>query len=219
MTRKLFWEDPYRRALQTRITGVSGAWVRVAETIFYALSGGQESDAGTIAGQAVLEARKDGKEITYRLAPDHGLSVGDAVAMAIDWTRRYRLMRLHFAAELVLELVYRDFGPVEKTGAHIAEEKARIDFAWDGSIAAIIPHLEERVRAIVAADLPIESAFSDLAAQRRYWRIEGFAQVPCGGTHLTRTSEVGAITLKRKNPGKGRERIEVVLRPPDGREV
>jgi Ser-tRNA(Ala) deacylase AlaX len=39
-------------------------------------------------------------------------------------------MRLHLAAELVLELVYRALPGVEKTGAHIAADKARIDFAW-----------------------------------------------------------------------------------------
>ena len=43
----------------------------------------------------------------------------------------------------------------------------------------------------------------------RYWEIEGFARVPCGGTHLKRTGEVGNIALKRKNIGKGKERIEV----------
>lgn len=211
MTKKLFWEDPYRTELQTRITSVSKDTVTVAQTIFYAFSGGQESDTGTIGGHAVIEARKDGRAIYYTLAPEHGLSAGDAVAMTIDWTRRYRLMRLHFAAEVVLELVNRDYGPVEKTGAHIAEEKARIDFAWGGNIAEIFPILDKHARSIFDADLPIASAFANEAAERRYWRIEGFAEVPCGGTHLRRTGEVGAIKLKRKNPGKGQERIEVSL--------
>ncbi len=120
-------------------------------------------------------------------------------------------MRLHFAAEVVLELVYRDFGPVEKTGAHIAEDKARIDFAWDASIADILPAVAERAHAVFEANLPIISAFSDEARERRYWRVHGFAEVACGGTHLKRSGEVGAIRLKRRNPGKGRERIEITL--------
>ena len=211
MTTKIFWVDPYRTGLETVVTEVEGNTVSVAETIFYALSGGQESDAGTIGGHRVLGACWDGSEIRYTLRPDHGLALGDTVSIAIDWRRRYRLMRLHFAAEVVLELMYRDFGPVEKTGAHIAEDKARIDFAWDGSIADILPVLSERAHEIFDANLPIESAFSDETAERRYWRVEGFAQVPCGGTHLKRTAEVGAIRLKRKNPGKGRERVEITL--------
>ena len=47
MVAKLFWQDPYRISLDTRIVAVDGEWVRLEETIFYAFSGGQESDAGT----------------------------------------------------------------------------------------------------------------------------------------------------------------------------
>jgi Ser-tRNA(Ala) deacylase AlaX len=210
-TRKVFWEDPYLTRLDTRIATVEGDMVTVEATIFYALSGGQESDAGTIGDRSVLAARKDGRRILYTLAADHGLKPGDPVTIAIDWERRYRLMRLHFAAELVLELVYRHLQPVEKIGAHIAADKARIDFRWDGNIAAVLPGLAAEARAIIAGDQPILSAFSDGAAERRYWKIREFAEVPCGGTHLRRTGEIGSIALKRRNIGKGKERIEITL--------
>ncbi len=71
MTRKIFWEDPYLTHLETRITGLKGDEITVEETIFYAQSGGQDSDFGTIGGKAVLEARKDGQEIRYRLEGNH----------------------------------------------------------------------------------------------------------------------------------------------------
>ena len=61
------------------------------------------------------------------------------------------------------------------------------------------------------ADLPIVSAFADEAAERRYWEIAGFARVPCGGTHPRRTGEIGEVVLKRRNVGRGIERIEVRL--------
>ena len=211
MTEKVFWQDPYRTALDACITGVDGNDVTVDRTIFYALSGGQESDRGTFGTVPVLTARRQDKEIVYTLADGHGLAPGDAVAMTIDWARRYRLMRLHFAAELVLELAYRKLDPITKIGAHIAEDKARIDFAWDRNIAAHFPDLEQEANAVVAADHAIVSAFSDEAAERRYWQIPGFARVPCGGTHLRRSGEVGTIALKRKNIGKGKERIEITV--------
>ena len=132
---KLFWQDPYQSRLDTHVAGVSGNDVMLAETIFYALSGGQESDAGIIGRRRVVSARKDGREILYTLEDDHGLEAGDAVTVEIDWARRYN--------------------------------------------------------------------------QRRYWKIEGFARVPCGGTHLKRTGEIGAVTPKRVNIGKGKERIEI----------
>jgi Ser-tRNA(Ala) deacylase AlaX len=141
----------------------------------------------------------------------HGLAVGDAVVVKIDWPRRSRLMRLHFAAELVLELVNQQHGHPAKLGAHIAEDKARLDFAWTGNIAAILPALQTEIARLVAADLPIASAFSDRTAEERSWRIDGFAQVPCGGTHPRSTAEVGPVVLKRVNPGAGKERIEILL--------
>jgi Ser-tRNA(Ala) deacylase AlaX len=211
VTRKRFWTEPYRTTLEARIASVDGNDVTVDETIFYAESGGQESDAGTIGGRAVVRAHKRDLDIVYTLADGHGLAAGDAATIAIDWERRYRLMRLHLAAELVLELVYRRLAGVEKTGAHIAADKARIDFAWPESITPILAALRDEAQALVDADHPIVSAFSDEAAQRRYWEIAGFARVPCGGTHLRRTGEIGAIALKRDNRGKGQQRIVITL--------
>ncbi len=209
MTRKTFWEDPYRTELDTTIESVSGPWVTVAETIFFAGGGGQESDAGTIAGLPVLEARREGRELHYALTEGHGLQPEDRVWMAIDWTRRYRLMRLHFAAELVLELVSRQLAGVKKIGAHIAADKARIDFQWPENIAPWLPLIQAETQGLIAADLPVKSGFIDEEGERRCWDIAGFARVGCGGTHLRRTGEVGAIDLRRRNLGRGKERIEI----------
>ena len=209
MVAKLFWQDPYRTTLDTRIAAVEGDVVRLEESIFYAFSGGQESDAGTIAGRTVLEARKEGSDILYRLEPGHGLKAGDPATIAIDGARRAKLMRLHLAAEIILELAYQNLPGIQKIGAHIAEDKARIDFEWPENISRLFPMMQEKAGALVAADYDILSAFSDEANQRRYWEIAGFARVPCGGTHLKRTGEIGAIALKRVNIGKGKERIEI----------
>ncbi len=206
---KLFWQDPYRTTLATHVATVVGNDVTLAETIFYAVSGGQESDAGSIGGRPVLAARKEGRDILYTLAEGHGLHAGDPVTIEIDWARRYKLMRLHLAAEIILELAYQNLPGIEKIGAHIAADKARIDFAWGENIARLFPMMQEKAGALIAADQPIVSAFSDEGNQRRYWEIAGFAKVPCGGTHLKRTGEIGALTLKRVNIGKGKERIEI----------
>jgi Ser-tRNA(Ala) deacylase AlaX len=211
MTKKRFWQDPYLTSLDTSITSVNGSAVTVAETIFYAFSGGQESDAGSIGDHPVREARKDGHEIVYTLDADHNLQPATPVTMLIDWERRYRLMRLHFAAELVLELTCRTLSGIEKIGAHIAQDKSRIDFVWKEPITPLLPALQEQANALIIANHAITSAFSDEPNERRYWVIEGFACVACGGTHLKRTGEIGAIRLKRNNIGKGKERIEIYL--------
>lgn len=211
MTEKRFWTEPYLAKLQTTVATVQGDDVTLQETIFYALSGGQESDHGSIGGYPVVAAQKAGNDIIYRLPPGHELHPGQDVEIIIDWPRRYRLMRLHFAAEIVLELVYRALAGVEKIGAHIAEDKARIDFSWPENVTSLLPAFEQDANRLIAADQPIVSDFSDRVAGRRFWQIPGFALVPCGGTHLRRSSEVGPISLKRRNVGKGKERIEVFL--------
>ncbi|MDR3517440.1 MAG: alanyl-tRNA editing protein [Azospirillaceae bacterium] len=217
MTEKVFWNDPCLTRLETRIAGVAGDIVTVERTIFYAFSGGQESDQGTIGGVPVLKAAKSGQDIDYTLPAGHGLRPGDAVTIAIDGVRRRRLMRLHFAAEVILVLILRAAPGIAKIGAHIAADKARIDFAWDHNLATLFAELQGQADALIAADLPIISAFSDRERQYRYWEVAGFARVPCGGTHLKTTGEVGALDLKRRNPGKGKERVEITLVDPDPR--
>jgi len=211
MAKKIFWEDPYLTQLETRITSVKDNDITVEQTIFFAFSGGQESDYGTIGNSRVLQVRTEGREIVYTLENGHGLEPGDQVSMKIDWERRYKLMRLHFAAEIVLELVYRNLDSIKKVGAHIAQDKARIDFEWGENISKVLTIIQKEALGIIEANQEIVSAFSDEETEERYWEIRGFARVPCGGTHLRRTGEVGAIELKRKNPGKGKERIEIYV--------
>jgi Ser-tRNA(Ala) deacylase AlaX len=211
MTKKLFWKDPYLTQLDTFITSVKDTDVTVEQMIFFPFSGGQESDDGSIGNHRVLRARTEGREIVYTLENGHGLKPGDQVCMKIDWERRYKLMRLHFAAEIVLELVYQKVGPIKKIGAHIAQDKARIDFEWHENISKVFPVIQKEALRMIEANQEIISAFSDEEQEKRYWEIRGFAQVPCGGTHLKRTGEIGEIELKRKNPGKGKERIEIYV--------
>ena len=215
MTLKIFWQDPYLKELDTTVRSVEGERITLTATIFYAFSGGQESDAGTIGGYPVIKAQKEGREIYYTLSKDHKLYPHDRVKIIIDWERRYKLMRLHFAAEVVLELVYQKFPEIHKVGAHISPEKARIDFEWGGSMSSFLGEIQSAAQAIIDSNQAILCAFSDENTERRYWKINDFVEVPCGGTHIKRTGEVGTINLKRQNPGKGKERIEIFLHTTD----
>ncbi len=210
MMKKRFWDNPYQQELTTRVSEVNGNQLLFEETIAYSFAGGQESDKATVNGISILDSKREGNLIYYTLSENHGLSVGDSVLMVIDWPRRHRLMRLHFAAELILEIVTRKFG-YEKIGAHISETKSRIDFIAEESIKQHLPAILSEYNEIIKSDLLIEKGYSDVTTQRRYWKIEGFAQVPCGGTHVNSTAEVGFVALKREHPGKSIERIEIRL--------
>ena len=208
---KIFWDNPYQTELNTKVKSIDNDIVTLDATIAYAFSGGQQSDDGTINGYKILTAKKVDKEIYYTIEQPHNLKVGDDVFMKIDWDKRYKIMKLHFAAEIILELVNQNFDRPEKIGANITSEKARIDFIWQNNIAEIFPILEAKAKELIDSDMIIESAFSDPEKEIRYWKIEGFGKVACGGIHIKRTGEIGAIRLKRDRQGKNKERIEIYL--------
>ncbi|KTC72543.1 alanyl-tRNA synthetase [Legionella birminghamensis] len=208
--KKVFWEDPYQQQLITYVSLVDNNCVLFEETIAFSFSGGQESDKAYINELPILDSQIKGNLIYYTLPDGHNLRPNMQVTMTIDWLRRYRLMRLHFAAELILELVTQKLH-VEKIGAHIAETKARIDFAYDKNISCFLDELLNDYNEIINQDKPITTGFSDVKNERRFWEIEGFSKVSCGGTHVRSTAEVGFIALKRVNIGKSKERIEISL--------
>lgn len=226
--RKVFWENPYLHTLKTTVAAVNGNEILFNATIGYAENGGQEDDKVTINGMPVVSLRKNDADHTiyYTLKDGHNLQIGDTVTMKIDWQRRYRLMRLHFAAELVLEIVNKLLNDIDKkadpenmftdkkTGAHIYENKARIDFLCAFQISDIFTKILAEYNEIILSDKPIVKDYSDEASQRRFWKIDGYAEVPCGGTHVETTAEVGLVKLKReKISGKGprKERIVITL--------
>lgn len=192
---KTFWDNPYLTELESVVTSVDGSDITVDKTIAFAFSGGQESDYGTIGGYKIVRAEKQEKQIVYQLA-EHTLSVGDPVVIKIDWDRRYKLMRLHFAAEVVLELITQKFNNPEKIGANISADKARVDFYWQGNISQTFNFLQDEIHSLVENNLPIKSTFSDLENEVRYWEINNFAKVPCGGTHIKQTGEIGELYSK-----------------------
>ena len=207
--RKVFWDNPYQHTLVTKIFSVEGNTILFDETIAYSFSGGQESDKATVNGIPILDSRMEGNLIYYVLPENHGLVKGQEVKMEIDWPRRYRLMRLHFAAELVLEIVTQKF-KLEKVGARITENKSRVDFIFMQHISCLFDEILGDYNKIINSDKTIEVGYSNIRTQRRFWKIADFAQVPCGGTHVQSTGEVGHMMLKRVRGGKSVERIEII---------
>lgn len=230
--KKRFWDDPYQHILETRVEQVNHNVVVFQETIGFSESGGQESDRITINEMTVLSSHMDRTIpflIYYVLPEGHGLSPGDHVIMKIDWPRRNRLMRLHFTCELILVLMNRLFNRtpegvelkpeeidtvIKKRGAHIAETGARVDFEYAGNISERFPELLEGYNRLIAADLTIEKGFLNEAQQIRFWRLPKIATVPCGGTHVRSTGEIGEIDLQRYRANRGVERIRINLKNP-----
>jgi Ser-tRNA(Ala) deacylase AlaX len=211
MVQKIFWEDPYQTQTAALVTGVQGNVVTLDKTVAFAYPGGQVFDTGTIGAYPILDAKYDGREIYYTVPAGHTLKTSDPVPVTIIWDRRYAIMKLHFAAELLLAVLFNKYGMQKMTRADILEDRAILEFLWDGDISETFSFLEGELEKLIAADHNIISGYIDREQEKRYWEISGFAKVPCGGTHLKKTGEIGTLKLARLRPDDGKEGIEITL--------
>jgi len=209
--RKLFWEDPYLKACTAKVEAVNGNEVRLSQSVFFAFSGGQESDSGTIDGIPVKEARKEADgSINYVLESAPTFSPGQEVHVKIDLDKRYRIMKLHTAAHIVWFLFEKKTGVKKLIGSNVTNEKSRIDYEFPESLSSILPELEKEVNELISKGMEIKTYADSSNPERRWWEM-GEWKCPCGGTHLRNLKEIGSLKLKRKNLGKGKERIEITL--------
>ena len=91
------------------------------------------------------------------------------------------------------------------------ENKDRADYAYEGRLPAEeLRQVEEDANRFLAEEYKIEILSDHARPGVRIWRC-GPMEMLCGGTHVRSTGEIGAIKLKRKNPGRGVERVETSL--------
>jgi misacylated tRNA(Ala) deacylase len=233
MTHPLFHDDAYATTCTATVVATDGARVALDNTVFYAAGGGQPGDRGELRGTgggtvAVVDTVKgDGATIWHVLADGAAVpAVGTLLTTTIDWDRRYRLMRFHTGLHLLCAVVG---APV--TGGRMGEDTAHLDFdiEMDKLDAASI---EDRVNALVAADTAVEvGRISDeeldanpglirtmsVAPPRgqghvRTIHIPGVDLQPCGGTHVRRTGEIGALKIVRiRSEGKRNKRVTIAF--------
>jgi Ser-tRNA(Ala) deacylase AlaX len=214
-TKKLFWDDPYQTKCTAIVTNINAHKVKLNQTIFYAFSGGQGSDEGTIDGIKVIEAKKEGDkeniiDIEYILECQPPFKVGDQVEVIIDSERRRKLRNLHSAAHILYYLVIEMLGPITIVGSNISPDKARMDFLYDQALNEKIASIEQKVNHFIQEDHIITMKNDKEKKDLRWWMCENW-KMPCGGTHVKSTKEICSIRLKRVNIGKGKERIEIYL--------
>ncbi|MGA3952181.1 alanyl-tRNA editing protein [Ralstonia nicotianae] len=233
-TLKRFDEDAYRTECGATVVAVHPEGIELDQTVFYARGGGQAGDTGTLVlpdGQTVAIA--DTVYHADRLAILHVpadpadlglLAPGLPVSAAIDWARRYRLMRLHTCLHLLGALI-----PVPVTGCGISPDAGRIDFDLPESTLER-ETLTAQLNALITRDTPVRIALitpEALAAQPqlvrtigaappagvsaiRIVKIDGIDRQPCGGTHVRATGEIGRATVT-KIEKKSRQNRRVVV--------
>jgi misacylated tRNA(Ala) deacylase len=239
MTDLLYQTDSSLREFEAVVTDVVGDGVVLDRTAFYPGGGGQPCDVGRLLSddgewEVAKVGRKDGRVVhALNLDPP---PVGTRVRGALDWGRRYALMRTHTAMHILCGVVWRDYG-ASVTGGNMEPLRGRMDFEFERMQRELVGEIEERINVEVAAARPIhvrilprEEAFQipDLIrtkinllpphiTQVRVVEVEGLDVQADGGTHVANTAEVGRLQIvDYKSKGRINKRLVVALEPRAG---
>ncbi len=235
--KKLFLDDSYLATCSASVVDVNDrGGIILDQTVFYATSGGQPGDTGTLIladgssieiATSVCGADKD-ELILVPASTEKLPKVGETVTVQLDWNRRHKLMRMHTALHLLCASI-----PFPVTGGQIGESESRLDFNMpeNPDRETLTAHLNR----LVQEDHPVSDRWIDdlaLEAQPELIRTMsvkppmGTGKVrlvsigeddavdlqPCGGTHVRSTLEIGPLDIyKVENKGKQNRRVRVRL--------
>ena len=233
-TDRIFLRDAQCRAFDATVVAVDGdGRVALDATAFYATSGGQPHDTGTLSwdggSAAVTDVR--GHAVVWHTLDSDAPPAGTPVHGELDWERRHALMRTHTALHILCGVIYNAWG-VSVTGGNMAPLSARMDFEFNPLPEGFAAEVTELVNAEIAADRPIEISFlpradaladDDLIRTKvnlipesvreiRVVDIVGLDKQADGGTHLPSTGGVGRFeVVKTESKGKANKRLRIAV--------
>ena len=192
--------------------------VALDATAFYATSGGQPHDTGTLSflGGTATVTDVRGHGVVWHSLDAPAPTVGTPVHGELDWERRHALMRTHTALHILCGVIYNTWG-VSVTGGNMAPLSARMDFEFDPLPEGFAARVTELVNAEIAADRPIEISFlpnliPESVQEIRVVEIVGLDKQADGGTHLPSTGEVGRFeVVKTESKGKANKRLRIAV--------
>ncbi len=187
-------------------------------TPFYAESGGQVGDAGTLGAEGVLFNVEDTQKIKADVFGHHGvlaqgsLRVGDVVKAAVDGERRAATMRNHSATHLMHKALREVLGGhVQQKGSLVDADKTRFDFAHNTPVTpAQITEIERLVNAEILANVATQARVMGLEDAQKTGAMMlfgekygdsvrvldiGTSRELCGGTHVQRTGDIGLFKI------------------------
>ncbi len=204
------------------------------KTPFYAASGGQVGDRGTIVGPAgtLQVATTDKAESVWLHVGEltgGALEVGDTVTLTVDRRSRRATMRHHTTTHILHKVLRDVLGEhVHQAGSLVAPERLRFDFTHNKAIGdEQLREIEARVNAVLLDGLPVavrETTYDDAVRagamalfgekygdRVRMISVGEFSKELCGGTHLHNAAEAGLFKiLSEASIAAGVRRIEAV---------
>lgn len=233
-THWLYQTDAYRREMDSAVVDSTTEAVALAATVFYPGGGGQPHDLGILsAGEQQWPVTKVWREgaLVWHAVADLPPTAGTPVHGALDWERRYALMRTHTALHILCGVVWRDYG-AKVTGGNMEPLAGRMDFEFETLRGEFVREIEEKVNAEIAAARPVRVAFlsraeadqhPDLIRTKvnllpadittvRVVEIVGLDVQADGGTHVANTAEVGRVVVTGyKSKGRINKRFEIAV--------
>ena len=230
MTELLYLDDSYLKEFFANIASVAGNKIELDKTAFYPRGGGQLGDTGKIIASgkeyAVKSVEKVSGKVLHEMDSFEGLQAGMEINGAIDWERRYRMMRMHSAAHVLAAVIYREIGSLI-TGNQLGFEESRMDYNVKDFDRNLLQGFEEKANEIVVSALPIaisyiareeamkipeifrlRDLFPKVISDFRVISIGDYDRQADGGTHVRNTKEIGKIKITRlDNKGAENRRI------------
>ncbi len=230
------WDDT---VADTRVTameelGDGTALLKLERSPFYAEGGGQVSDTGRIdgpdGGAVVVDVMRLGGDQVLRVRLEQGhLPVGSEVTARVDGPRRRQTQANHTATHVLNWALRETLGQgVRQAGSYVGPDKLRFDFTHRGRVAPeTLVEIERMVNGRVDEDQPVGWEITDRQAaadagaiglfEEKYGeRVRvvsagDFSQELCGGTHVSRTGEIGPFVITAEaSTGAGSRRIEAL---------
>lgn len=221
MTEKLYYNDAYIKEFEAKVLSVEADGERFAvvldRTAFFPEEGGQSSDKGFIGTAAVLDVcERDGT--VYHLC-DRAVEQGCTVACSVDFDERFEKMQMHTAEHIMCGIIHKRYG-YDNVGFHLGDEEVVFDIN-----AVLTAHEIDEVRAAanmavyenraVTAFFPTAEELSeieyrsklDLTENVRIVNIDGYDLCACCAPHVSRTGEIGMISVLNFEKHRGGTRI------------
>ena len=223
MTERLYYTDARCAHFTGTVVALEddGRRVILDRTAFYPTSGGQPFDTGRLGSAAVIDVIDEDDRIVHVCDAPISARVGDVVEGTIDWTRRYDHMQQHTGQHLLSALLADGYG-WPTVSVHFGALTNTVDVAATQVTPEQVVEIEQRVNALAADNLAVHVSFEDAATatglrkasdrdgELRIVTIDGVDRSACGGTHVARTGEIGAVMLRRIEKTKGHTRLEFV---------
>lgn len=213
-TERLYFKDSYESQAQVNIlasgTDETGPYVIFDKTLFHPQGGGQPSDEGSFSIHNIKFTVTKLVEEKGNLAPikhyyqseqeaSDLIKEGEVANQEINLEKRKLFARLHSAGHLFANIVNSLYPEIDGTrGNHFPNQSFVVLSKENGKVENLTPQQKEEILAkileIINQDIPVEILF-DVDGNRSI-KIGNFKEFPCGGTHVTKTSEIGTFVIR-----------------------